>query len=254
MRDYGSRYAAPAKRRRARTDAAMSLPGLPPTGVKGRLRKFAGVSTEASCWRSCGRDRNLRPVRLPPAVRKKPKCNSYVLLCQRRWDGGMRWLLAAIGGLLLSCPGAFANCESDAKAAFADTCSGAYHFEKDDWSYGKPVRVIGEVIPGVRTRYRYEGQERKEYSERIPGTDWSRDLSVDAFGWKSHGNGRSIWRDEPGYRPWDRNPKEYKCYEEKKENNKRVLVFSVATRDAFGKQEEDRLFVTPWFMLPYHRR
>ena len=73
----------------------------------------------------------------------------------------MNSILLAICSVLLS-SSAFADCASDARAAFARiTSSGPYHFEKLEWRADKSTRLIGEVIPGYRIHFKVEGKRAK---------------------------------------------------------------------------------------------
>ncbi|MGO9486497.1 MAG: hypothetical protein ACLPX9_18290 [Rhodomicrobium sp.] len=165
----------------------------------------------------------------------------------------MRWLLPAIGSMFLVCPAAFADCESDAKAAFARINSGSYHFEKIEWPNRKPVRITGEVIPGVKMRYSYEGQEREEYYERVEATRYAMNVARDAFGWKGYGKANSYWREEPGlYIIGSTDITGYKCSEEQGKGRGRIFVFQKTSR-CLEKWVEDKLFVASQSELPFRR-
>ena len=97
----------------------------------------------------------------------------------------MNSILLAICSVLLS-SSAFADCASDARAAFARiTSSGPYHFEKLEWRADKSTRLIGEVIPGYRIHFKVEGEAREEYIQRERTHKGSaNNLTKDAFGWR----------------------------------------------------------------------
>ena len=78
----------------------------------------------------------------------------------------MKNIVLAICCVLLS-SSAFADCESDARAAFARiTTSGPYHFERTKWNRGKSYLLIGKSIPNYRTYYRYIGEAHEEFFEK----------------------------------------------------------------------------------------
>jgi hypothetical protein len=163
----------------------------------------------------------------------------------------MRTLLIA-GCYFCHLSGALADCDSDAKAAFARiNTSGPYHFDKQRWDNGKPYRVIGKIIPGYRTHYRFDGEERELFFERErPGTDSAILFEKDAFGWK--GRFSSYWSND------DEDPDrffetlEYRCPGSTSGSEKPLLIFERTSRNNKDLETES-LLVDPDSGFPVRR-